>query len=118
MVNYAMICQNRVIEVLHDQEVEPNWPPDLAGNPVTAVVCEGTIERGMIYNPETGEFAEYIPPTPEQPEPSQLDTIEETQLIIMEAMADQYEQAEEDRLTNMEVQATIYETLLEMQGGL
>lgn len=38
------------------------------------------------------------------------------QCIMMEAMADQYEQNLQNQLTNMEVQATIYETLLE-QGG-
>ena len=35
---------------------------------------------GMIYDPETGEFSEYIPPEPEptpDPEPTQLDRIEE-----------------------------------------
>ena len=32
-------------------------------------------------------------------------------------MADQYEQNLQNQLTNMEVQATIYETLLEVQGG-
>lgn len=54
-------------------------------------------------------------PTPE-PQPTQLDTIEENQLIIMEAMADQYEQSVETELTNMEVMATIYEQLLAMEG--
>lgn len=35
---------------------------------------------GMIYDPETGTFSEYIPPEPEptpDPEPTQLDRIEE-----------------------------------------
>lgn len=55
-------------------------------------------------------------PEPE-PEPlTPLDEISNTQLTIMEAMADQYEQNLQNQLTNMEVQATIYETLLE-QGG-
>lgn len=53
---------------------------------------------------------------PEQ-QPTQLDNIEESQLIVMEAMADQYEQSVETELTNMEVMATIYEQLLAMEGA-
>lgn len=53
------------------------------------------------------------------PEPlTQLDEISNTQITMMEAMADQYEQNLQNQLTNMEVQATIYETLLEVQGGI
>ena len=55
-------------------------------------------------------------PEPQPPQPTQLDTIEENQIIIMEAMADQYEQSVETELTNMEVMATIYEQLLAMEG--
>lgn len=43
--------------------------------------------------------------------------IQSNQLILMEAMATQYEESLENRLNDQEVQATIYETLLEMQGG-
>lgn len=74
-----MILQNRVIGVLPNQETEPWWPPDPAGNPVTAVPCDDTVTIGMVYDPETGEFSEYIPPEPEPepiPEPTQLDRIE------------------------------------------
>lgn len=117
-MTYAMILQNRVIDVLKDRETEPYYPPDPVGNPVTAILCDDTVERGMIYDPETGTFSEYIPPEPEQPEepePTQLDRIEEQQLTIMEALADQYEEQQEANLINMEVQATIYEELLAMQ---
>ena len=68
-MTYAMILQNKVIGVLPNQETEPWWPPD----PVD------TVTIGMIYDPETGEFSEYIPsePKPEQIlEPTQLDRIE------------------------------------------
>lgn len=78
-MTYAMILQNRVIGVLPNQETEPWWPPDPAGNPVTAVPCDDTVTLGMVYDPETGEFSEYIPPEPEPepvPEPTQLDRIE------------------------------------------
>lgn len=76
MKNYAMILQNRVIDVLKNQEVEPYYPPDPSGNPVTAIPCDETVTLGMIYDPETGTFSEYTPPMPE-PKPSQLDRIEE-----------------------------------------
>lgn len=80
MKNYAMISQNRVIDVLKDRETEPYYPPDPSGNPVTAIPCDDTVTLGMIYDPETGTFSEYTPPEPgptPEPEPSQLDRIEE-----------------------------------------
>lgn len=80
MKNYAMILQNRVIDVLKDRETEPYYPPDPSGNPVTAIPCDDTVTLGMIYDPETGTFSEYTPPEPEpipKPQPSQLDRIEE-----------------------------------------
>ena len=45
-----------------------------------------------------------------------VDASSESMLTIMEALADQYEQQQETNLTSMEVQATIYEELLAMQG--
>lgn len=68
MNNYAMICKNRVIEILIDQEVSPVWPPTPEGFQITVVECDDTVERGMIYDPETNTFSEYIPPEP-TPEP-------------------------------------------------
>lgn len=80
MKTYAMILQNRVIDVLKNQETEPHWPPDPSGNPVTAIPCDDTVTLGMIYDSETGTFSEYTPPEPEpmpEPQPTQLDRIEE-----------------------------------------
>lgn len=80
MKTYAMILQNRVIDVLKDRETEPYYPPDPSGNPVTAIPCDDTVMLGMIYDPETGTFSEYTPPEPEpmpEPQPTQLDRIEE-----------------------------------------
>lgn len=80
MKNYAMILQNRVIDVLKDRETEPYYPPDPSGNPVTAIPCDETVTLGMIYDSETGTFSEYTPPEPEpipEPQPTQLDRIEE-----------------------------------------
>ena len=58
----------------------------------------------------------------EQPiggEPTQaIKDVQEGQLVIMEAMAAQYEEALERDLINMEVQATIYEELLAINGKL
>lgn len=120
-MTYAMILLNNVIGVL-ESDTPPSWPPDPQGNPVTAVECDDTVELGMVYNPETGEFSEYVP-APYVP--SQLDKIEEqvysnndSSLIIMEAMADQYEQTEEYRLNDMEVQATIFESVLALSEGV
>lgn len=50
-------------------------------------------------------------------EPTQADRIEESQLVLMEAVASMYEESLENRLNDQEVQATIYETLLEMGGN-
>ena len=80
MKNYAMVTQNRVIGVLLNQETEPEWGPTPDGSPVLAILCDDTVTLGMIYDPETGTFSEYIPPEPEpttDPEPTQLDRIEE-----------------------------------------
>ena len=80
MKNYAMILQNRVIDVLKNQETEPYYPPDPSGNPVTAIPCDDTVTLGMIYDSETGTFSEYTPPEPEpmpEPQPTQLDRIEQ-----------------------------------------
>lgn len=82
MKNYAMILQNRVIDVLKDQETEPYYPPDPSGNPVTAIPCDDTVTLGMIYNSETGTFSEYIPPEPEpMPEPEEPITKKDITMI-------------------------------------
>lgn len=115
-----MVLCNNVIEVLDNCTTTPKWPPDASGAQVTAIPCDATVERGMRYNPETNDFyfeeniieneGIIVPPT-------QLDNIQETQLTIMTAMAEQYEESLERELTNMEVQATIYEAILEMGGA-
>ena len=70
-----MILQNRVIDVLKNQEVEPYYPPDPSGNPVTAIPSDETGTLGMIYDPETVTFSEYTPPEPEPtPEPQLTET--------------------------------------------
>ena len=120
MKRYAMILLNRVIGVV-EAETLPSWPPDPQGTPVTAIECDSNVELGMVYDEETKTFSEYIPP---DYVPSQLDRIEENSttvnnnsLILMEAMAEQYEQGLTNRLNDMEVQATIYEAVLELNKG-
>ena len=77
MKNYAMILQNRVIDVLKNQEVEPYYPPDPSGNPVTAIPCDDTVTLGMIYDSETGTLSEYTPPEQEPtPEPPLSETVQ------------------------------------------
>lgn len=60
----------------------------------------------------------YEPPEPEPPQPTQLDNIETTQLLIMEAMADQYEQRLETDLMMMDAQATTFEAVLALTEGV
>lgn len=117
MIRYAMVLLTRVIDIVTSDTI-PSYPPDQHGNPVTAVQCDENITVGMIYNAETGEFTELPELEPIPKEPTQADRIEESQLVIMEAIADQYEQSLANRLDDMEVQATIYETLLEMGGAM
>nr|DAW02921.1 MAG TPA: hypothetical protein [Caudoviricetes sp.] len=75
MKNYAMIAENRVIGVLLNQETEPEWGATPDGSPVLAIPCDDTVTLGMIYDPETEAFSEYIPPEPEPtPEPQLTET--------------------------------------------
>lgn len=76
-MTYAMILQNRVIDILQNRETEPHYPPDPSGNPVIAVPCDDTVTLGMMYDAETGTFYGYTPPEPEEPEPTPLTEQEE-----------------------------------------
>lgn len=87
MKTYAMILQNRVIGILLDQKTEPHWPPDPAGNPVTAIPCDDTVKIGMIYDPETGEFSECIQPEPEPQPLSQQEQIAIDTALTVEYIA-------------------------------
>ena len=115
-MRYAMILKNRVIDV-KESEKEPKYPPDIYGNKVTTIECSGDVSIGMIYDGKTGSFSEYEPSKPEPPQPTQLDSIEQTQLLIMEAMADQYEQRLETDLMMMDAQATTFEADLSLSEG-
>lgn len=73
------------------------------------------IFNGQVFHVENGYF-EYKRPR-FTPQPTQLDTIQNNQLTIMEAMADQHEENLENQIVQMDVLATIYETQLESQEG-
>lgn len=66
---------------------------------------------GKKYPVTNGEFEIEVEPIP-KPEPSKLDKLEENQLALMEAVADQYEEHLQNRINDMEVQASIYEAVL------
>lgn len=69
------------------------------------------------YELITGEV--YVEPEKVLTETEQMIAeAQDTQLIMMEAMADQYEESLERELNNMEVQATIYEELLAISEKL
>ena len=73
MNRYAMVLLNNVIGIVEDDN-SPSWPPDPQGNAVITVECGDTVILGMVYDPETGAFTDYIPPAYA---PTQLDRIEE-----------------------------------------
>lgn len=81
MSRYAMVLLGSVIDVIGSVSPPPAYPPDPLGNPVTAVLCDDTVELGMIYDSDTEEFSwpAYIPPEEDEEtikEPTQLDRIE------------------------------------------
>ena len=72
-MTYAMVVKNKVIGIV-ESETPPKWGNDERGNPVTAIETTEEIQLGMVYDEETGQFSEYVPPVPQ---PTQLDRIEE-----------------------------------------
>lgn len=112
---YAMVLKNRVIDI-RESETAPYYPPDIDGNPIFAVETTEETEVGMCYHEDTG-FFDWEFPEPEVEE-TQLDNIETTQLMIMEAMADQYEQRLETDLMMMDAQATTFEAVLAISEGM
>lgn len=89
---------------------EGGWDKDQLRN----ITAKGKITAAD-FKEITGE--DYTPPAPTVIE-QKMDATQETQLIMMEAMADQYEEQLERELNNMEVQATIYEAILELGGNV
>ena len=98
-INWIEIDENGYSRNIYFEAVEP---------PAAGMFIEIDGDPFQYLNKQyvDGEWHD-VPQEEEEYVPSQLDMIEETQLIMMEAMADQYEQSLERELTNMEVQATI-----------
>ena len=71
---YAMLKNNRVIDVISSEE-KPQWPVTNSGVPIVAIVCEDSVEIGMIYDDVTGKFSFPVPMEIEVV-PTQLDRIE------------------------------------------
>ena len=119
---YAVVLRSNVIDII-EQLCE--YPPDQHGNTVDLVEIPigQDVQIGMVYH--QGEFySQQRPLSASEEIMIQLDEIkqeyahvEEAQLMMMEAMADQYEQGLEQDLINMEVQATIYEAVMALGGG-
>ena len=80
MATFAMICDNRVIEVLYGLEEAPKWPPDALDNPVISVKCSDNATRDWMYNSATGEVFDprtlSVPDLELPSEPTQMDRIE------------------------------------------
>lgn len=121
-MRYAMTVSGRVIDIAVS-DAAPGYPPTNEGQEVVPIEISEDLELsiGLYYDAETGSF---YAKEPDEVPPTQLDTIqeaviknEESQLIIMEALAEQYEESLERDLANMEAQATIYEAILEMGGN-
>ena len=70
---YAMVLKNVVID-MKESETAPYYPPDIEGNPVSAIETTEETEVGMYYHEETGNF-DFEFPEPETEE-TQLDRIE------------------------------------------
>ena len=100
----AVNLENNIVVDLQDHpqrdEVDVDWFFDVESN---AFHIDGEVSY-----PEPSEE--------EAPAPTQLDNIEQVQLTMMEAMADQYEETQERELTNMDVLATMYEEILSIKG--
>lgn len=113
----------KLVNLVGDEEVGI-IPDMIRDNPNYFVCLDGREnlpdEDKCYYDSETKLFVtidEVIFPEPEAKPLTPLEEISNTQMTMMEAMADQYEQNLQSQITNMEVQATIYETLLDIQGG-
>ncbi len=80
----------------------------------TGKMLSHAVEKGWItaedYQKLTGCLYE-----PQKPD--KISVVQETQLTIMESMAEQYEEGLERDLQNKEVQATIYEAIMALQEG-
>ena len=75
MARYAMINKKKVIDVINYNSI-PKYPPTSDGTEVTAVECDETVEIGMIYDSDTGEFSYPEPQAMSEPEPTNQDIMD------------------------------------------
>ncbi|WP_352400155.1 hypothetical protein [Anaerotignum sp.] len=109
-MNFAMVIENNVIDVVKNVDKAPDYPPDMIGRPVIALECDETVKIGMIYN--NGEFIE---PEPTPPKPYQPT---EGELLLMKSQAAVYEEMQANRLSQMKANADIYEAILSNGGAV
>lgn len=114
-MRFAILLNNRVIDIVESTTL-PDYPPTSEGYIPKNQPCDENVVLGMYYHPDTQLFSFDEPKTTRLY--TQTDRIEESQLVIMEAIADQYEQGLANRLDDQEVQATIFETILELGGNV
>lgn len=51
-MNYAVVYNNEIIEILENQENKPKWPPMLNGDTVDIIPCEEWVKQGCFYDYE------------------------------------------------------------------
>lgn len=113
MRKWAMILKNIVIDIA-ESEIEPNYPPDIEGNPVSAMDItnrKDVIILGKTYDSETDSFVETPPSEPiPQPEPELVLSSEELQAEIL--------LNQQNIITRQETQELVLsQLLLNQQGG-
>lgn len=67
---YAMLVENMVIDI-KQSDAPPKYPPTQYGEEVIAIECDESVEIGMVYDSETGEFLFPEPEKISEPEPKQ-----------------------------------------------
>lgn len=72
-MDYAMVNNNTIIDLLRNQSEVPQWPPALDGSLVYAVEVDNVEELriGMLYNPDTNKFEDEV----KDPHETELDII-------------------------------------------
>lgn len=107
-MKFAGILDDTVI-IIEEKNQKPIYPTTNDGKNIIVMECNNTVKIGdkVVDGKIVGT---------QIPEPTQLDKLEENQLALMEAVADQYEEHLQNRINDLEVQASIYEAVLALGG--
>lgn len=107
-MKFAGILDDTVI-IIEEKNQKPIYPTTNDGKNIIVMECDNTVKIGdkVVDGKIVGT---------QIPEPTQLDKLEENQLALMEAVADQYEEHLQNRINDLEVQASIYEAVLALGG--